>query len=561
MGDSQFDDIFSHMGVCGRFQVVLVVLLLLFGGSFQAGVQNVGMSFMQVTPNFECTMNDTDVTTYEPVMEESERCKVKARDSCHVYRVRENGHSHGHGHEKKECEKFEFNVSKYDTVYSKEFSSFVTEYGLVCSDSEKNTLTKSMYFIGFLMGALLGGYLSDNYGRRLPMMWGSFLCCLFSILAGSRTFSTTWWHYMIYRVLIGTFSNMTYIPAYVMIMESVGSESIRSAIGVTVQASFACGMAALSVYTYLIRDWRLLQIQFGLTSLPGLFMALFIPESVRYLVASKKIDQAKETVLRIGKNNGKKIYWDQLDFMDELKDGEEGGKVSIVDLFTYSSDMTAVVVNVILQWFANSTIYYGLCLGIAEIPGSIYVTNAIFSLIEIPSYALTIMLLNCCQVGRSWLHGWLMILTGTCCLVATFLSHISFCERDSPEPFKNPYILASFIFSTIGKFSVAASFAVIYNYTSELFPTRVRSNAVAVGSSISRIGAAASPFILSLYAWKNWVPGTLFGIMGLVSGVFTFKLPETRGHPMLMTFEEAQELYNPTKHKSVSKEAPGTSHI
>merc|ERR1711881_93115 len=109
--------------------------------------------------------------------------------------------------------------------------------------------------------------------------------------------------------------------------------------------------------------------------------------------------------------------------------------------------------------------------------------------------------------------------------------------------FENTYLLASFVISTIGKFSVAGTFAIIYNYTSELFPTKVRTNAVAIGSAVARIGGVAAPYIIILYKWKNWVPGTIFGIMGLLSGWLTFKLPETRGHPMLMTFEDAQDLY------------------
>jgi len=561
MGELKFDKIFQLMGECGPFQILVVVLLMAFGGSFQSGFQNVGMNVMQLQPEFECSARPTSAGHFgviESIQVVDQRCKTNSTDRCRFRRK----FLHGDHWDVIDdtCTSFTYNVSKYDTDTSKNFSSFVTEYNLVCDDSNKNTVTKSMYFIGFLLGALLAGYLSDNYGRRLPMILGSLLTFIFSALAAHPLTSYTWWHYTIYRVLIGISANLTYIPSYVMIMEIIGTESIRSNFGVFVQGVFALGMATISLYMYIFRDWRTLQFQFGLASLPGVVMAMFVPESIRYLVSKGKMIAAKETILRIGNNNGTTIFWEQLDFMDEdksvEKDGGEdvsNGNVSVIQLFTYSSAMTSVVCNVILQWFVNSTIYYGLSLGIAGLPGSIYRTNAIYALVEIPAYGMTMLLLTTCNVGRRYCHGHLMILTGTCCLLSTLLSHLSFCDKELPQykekPFSHPLILASFLVSSVGKFSVAATFAIIYNYTTELFPTRIRTNAVAIGSSISRIGAAMSPLILGLYAFRNWLPGTLFGLMGITAGLMTFKLPETRGHPMLMTFEQAQELYEPTKTK------------
>ena len=151
------------------------------------------------------------------------------------------------------------------------------------------------------------------------------------------------------------------------------------------------------------------------------------------------------------------------------------------------------------------------------------------ALVELPAYAMTMFLLTTCNVGRRYCHGHLMILTGICCLLSTFLSHLSSCDKELPiykeRPFSHPLILASFIISSIGKFSVASTFAIIYNYTSELFPTPIRTNAVAIGSAISRIGGAMSPFILGLYTFRNWLPGTLsVGNICLLNKFFSTKI-------------------------------------
>lgn len=50
----------------------------------------------------------------------------------------------------------------------------------------------------------------------------------------------------------------------------------------------------------------------------------------------------------------------------------------------------------------------------------------------------------------------------------------------------------------LGKSFIAVSFAIIYNYTAELFPTVVRSSAVGIGSSSARLAGMIAPQILLL---------------------------------------------------------------
>jgi tetrahydromethanopterin S-methyltransferase subunit C len=50
----------------------------------------------------------------------------------------------------------------------------------------------------------------------------------------------------------------------------------------------------------------------------------------------------------------------------------------------------------------------------------------------------------------------------------------------------------------IGKFFIAGSFAIIYNYTAELFPTVVRNTALGVGSMGARLSGALTPLITLL---------------------------------------------------------------
>lgn len=89
----------------------------------------------------------------------------------------------------------------------------------------------------------------------------------------------------------------------------------------------------------------------------------------------------------------------------------------------------------------------------------------------------------------------------------------------------------------LGKSFIAVSFAIIYNYTAELFPTVVRGSAVGVGSSSARLAGMIAPQILLLvsplqhHALKRYfngrrkqdsfdpkLPSVLFGAVALASG-------------------------------------------
>lgn len=54
----------------------------------------------------------------------------------------------------------------------------------------------------------------------------------------------------------------------------------------------------------------------------------------------------------------------------------------------------------------------------------------------------------------------------------------------------------------IGKFALAGSFAIIYNYTAELFPTVVRSTAVGIGGMCARLSGAITPLLILLVIYN-----------------------------------------------------------
>merc|ERR1711937_409406 len=95
-----------------------------------------------------------------------------------------------------------------------------------------------------------------------------------------------------------------------------------------------------------------------------------------------------------------------------------------------------------------------------------------------------------------------------------------------------------------GKFGVSGSFAVIWIFAAELFPTDIRGNALGLGSMAGRIGGFCAPYINELWLPIPWLPPLIYGAFCLFGGGLLFLLPETSGRPMLNTVDEANEYYS-----------------
>lgn len=135
------------------------------------------------------------------------------------------------------------------------------------------------------------------------------------------------------------------------------------------------------------------------------------------------------------------------------------------------------------------------------------------------------------RTGRRCLVSTFMLIGGICCICATFV----------PKEEETGAIVTAVIV-LLGKACIAASFAVIYNYTAELFPTVVRNTALGIGSMCARLSGALTPLIMLLDFLDPKVPATLFGLVALASGFLSLYLPETVNQPMPESIEDGENF-------------------
>lgn len=131
------------------------------------------------------------------------------------------------------------------------------------------------------------------------------------------------------------------------------------------------------------------------------------------------------------------------------------------------------------------------------------------------------------RTGRRGLISFYMVTGGIACIIAAYM------------------VQGSTIATTIvmfGKFFIASSFAIIYNYSAELFPTVVRNSALGIGSMCARASGALTPLITLLDSFDPTLPSVIFAVITLISGLLTLILPETLGQPMPQSIEDGEHF-------------------
>jgi MFS family permease len=164
---------------------------------------------------------------------------------------------------------------------------------------------------GALIGALLGGWLSDKIGRRIMFL---ATMILFIILALAQAFVSSVGMLIVIRFLLGVPLGSDISTGYTYIMESM-AKGEREVMGNRWQFMFAIGevltLAVIAVFLILDLDhetiWR---VTLGLGALPALVILIMrhdVPETAVWLVQQGRFTEAKRVA--------REMYHDDLDML------------------------------------------------------------------------------------------------------------------------------------------------------------------------------------------------------------------------------------------------------
>ncbi|KAK4883425.1 hypothetical protein RN001_006744 [Aquatica leii] len=418
-----------------------------------------------------------------------------------------------------------------DYVYETKEITIVQDFNLHCDENVwKLTLIGTLNGIGQFIGLPIAGYVSDRYGRLTMLVCGMVLAGICGII---RSFTTTYVLFGIFEFLDSLFGAGAYTCGYILGVELVGPKK-RVLTGILICCSYALGGVLTGAIAWSVQSWRFyLRIVCG-SSVAIIFYYWIAPESVRWMLIKKKYEPVKKTLRKVAEVNGKPISERTLEELCSITETIET-KYPITDLFK-SWILVLRFINCSFCWITCVFVFYGLTVNSVALSDNSYLDFILTSLVEIPGYALTYILVD--KVGRRIGISSSLILTSICCVVFVFIPPELYWLKLST------YLL--------GKFAATGAFSICYIITTEIFPTCLRHSLMASCSMFGRIGSSIAPQMPLLELFWKPLPLILFGVMSAISGVLALHFPETSNIKLPDTIQEAEEIGNP-KNKMFNK--------
>lgn len=525
------DTVLGKLGDPGRYQVVL--MLLLATNYIPVVVNHLLMAFYTGKVQFNCRVpNEGNKSLYIPHSNNSSDW-----ESCAMYADPSN-HSLG----TQDCaEGYEFHF------YGENEWTITAEWGLVCDRAFLAPLMTTTYFCGVMLGGVIFGGLSDRFGRKWIMLFCLYSQCIIGIVLH---FVQRLVVFIGLRFIQGILIQGLQCVTYSMIME-LFCPSWRTLAGCVAEAFWAGGIIILAIIAKYVEHWRYIQLAINIPTIATLLYIWIIPESLRWLLSKGKVKKA-ETVVNsyIGYNSLKldpaSLRLEMEAVSRDLVCRQDARRPpDITDILRVSVLRNRAFI-LYFVWFSVSICYYGIAYYVPNLSGDRYLNFVMGGGIELGSYLLAFVVLG--GFGRRGPLCIYLMLSGVICISAVLIK--TFITEDMVNV---PALVTGL--ALIGKATIVSCFCTIFIYSSEVFPTVIRTVGVGSCTFFGRVGSLLAPQVLLLGEWMfkdmpGLVPFLTFGVLCLIAALLTLYLPETLNTKLPDTIEEAIAQANQSHHKS-----------
>lgn len=358
--------------------------------------------------------------------------------------------------------------------------------------------------VGIFFGGAIFGWLTDKIGRHKMYIADLIALAIFSLLNG---FASEVWQVVLCRFLLGMAIGADYPIATSLLAEFLPRKYRGRLLGATFVV-WAVGAAFAFAVGFLLRNfgpdaWRIMVASPAIFAIITLLCRLGTPESPRWLLSRGRNDEARAVI--------KKVYGQQYDLSDISSD-VNASRAKFTDIFKGHLWKRTLFVSIfwtaqVIPLFAVYTFApdllssFGLS-GDANLYGGSLLISMLFVIGGIPGLWLVE------RIGRRKLLLWSFAVIVVALAIPAFIHNVQAA----------PLFIALAIFALA---SGASSFLEVV-YPNELFPTEIRATAVGFGTAISRVGSAASTYlmpaaIISFGAAGSLLIGAGISLVGLVA--------------------------------------------
>ncbi|XP_068084758.1 organic cation transporter protein isoform X2 [Anabrus simplex] len=422
----------------------------------------------------------------------------------------------------------------HEWVYTEDESTIASEWDITCDENQwKLTMVGTVNSIGYFVTTPIAGYASDRFGRKTVLLSAIALASMSGL---ARSFANSYPMFVFWEFMDMALGGSIYETAFVLGMELVGPEK-RVLGGAIISAYNGLGEVFLGLIAWAIPYWRLmLRCIYG----PALLLLSYywiLSESVRWLMAHGRLDEADRIIRKAARVNGVVMSDKYLDMMRSSalqqqrakEDAESSDSIPLTSVLIQVFQSRVLLLRLLVCCCCsavNMFVFYGLSLNSVSVAGNKYLNFILVSLTELPGYLATYLCMD--RVGRKLTLCCSLAFSGCCCLAYIFV-HIDM-------------EWVRLMLFMLGKFGITISFTVMYVYATEMFPTQLRHSLLGTCSMFGGLGITVAPQTPLLARYMESLPLMLFGGMSLVSAVLALLLPETLGMKLPDTVEEAEKI-------------------
>lgn len=373
-------------------------------------------------------------------------------------------------------------------------------------------------FGGQFVGAIVFGSLSERYGR-LPVLNAMVLAM--SVLAIACAMAGSYQQLLIIRAIQGLAIGGA-LPVAISYINEIAPTVTRGRFFGTFQFLMISGFVLANVVaTQLVPHygWR---IMFALGAAPLLLLPFSygLPESPRWLAAKGRMDDAARSLQRLGSGVLPPAQ-------DREATPDSGEKIPFSMLLAPGIRRTSIVVA--LLWFLTSMVSFGLQTWVP----SLYTRMFNIPLKEALNYSLIaalavlvlplILRFSIDRIGRRPLP-----------MIGTALGGISlvaliFVDRNATA------LIVSL--AVVGQIGISIGSMVLWPFTAETYPTRIRSLALGMSSSVARAASSATQLLVGGVLTWTGSASPIFLAFGMasfaVAMLWLFGTRETAGKKMI----------------------------
>ncbi|MGB9630670.1 MAG: MFS transporter [Candidatus Methanodesulfokora sp.] len=342
------------------------------------------------------------------------------------------------------------------------------EWGL--SKPDQGILASSGY-VGMFLGAIIFGILADRIGRRATI---GITVALLSLFTGMCGMASNMNQMILLRFIAGMGLGGA-LPQPGVYTSEYAPDRYRGRFLGLVETSWVYGVLLAMLISWTVvpsAGWRF-AFALGYTPLLLIPLLFLMPESIRYLISSGKIDLARDMANKFGIN------------LPEVKIEKRSYKKCMADILGGKFRKRTLLLWIL--WFSLVYTYHGIFIWLPSIyynMGIAYVRSIEFTLlvtlVQIPGYYSSTFLLD--SVGRKKTLSVYLALAGIGSLMFA-------TARD---------ITSILLYSCVISFFNLGSWAGLYAYTPELYPTEIRGFGSGTAAAMGRVAGILAPYLTGI---------------------------------------------------------------